>query len=249
MLALAPDNAWAVGEYEQDGPQGRIYRTLVVHWDGQAWAVVPSPSPDAGLNYLSAVAGTAPDDLWTVGVSTTPTPDGPRGLTLTLHWDGQTWQTVPSPNIGAHTNTLSSVTARARDDVWAVGAATGDSRISTAQPLVLHWDGQTWAALPGPAAGPGALTLAQVVTAGDGTVWVAGWSTPPTPDGTLGPGQALLASWDGQVWHQPAVAPPGQGSGLTLLTAAGPHDLWALGTYTNNGPTQPLVLHYTGACP
>ena len=37
VAALGPNNVWAVGT--------TITGTLVEHWNGAAWSVVPSPSP------------------------------------------------------------------------------------------------------------------------------------------------------------------------------------------------------------
>src|SRR3954468_2399711 len=59
IKAFAADDAWAVGDTGN--------RTLVMHWDGLAWSVVPSPNPDPNVNILHAVAGVAGDDLWAVG--------------------------------------------------------------------------------------------------------------------------------------------------------------------------------------
>jgi hypothetical protein len=47
-------NAWAVG-YTNNG------NTLIVHWNGTAWAQVPSPSPPPGSN-LTGVGATSPSN-------------------------------------------------------------------------------------------------------------------------------------------------------------------------------------------
>lgn len=49
LLGLAintPDDIWAVGEWNPGVPPtatGR--RTLIEHWDGESWRVIPSPNP------------------------------------------------------------------------------------------------------------------------------------------------------------------------------------------------------------
>jgi hypothetical protein len=60
VVALASDDVWAVGT---DSIRG-----TVVHFDGNQWALVPSPSPD-GSGTLSDVAAESADHLWAVGTS------------------------------------------------------------------------------------------------------------------------------------------------------------------------------------
>src|SRR5215472_16536114 len=43
VTVLSPADAWAVGHYN---PIGGGNRTLALHWNGESWAQVPSPSPD-----------------------------------------------------------------------------------------------------------------------------------------------------------------------------------------------------------
>jgi hypothetical protein len=62
---IASDDIWAVGEY-YDRTTAR-FRTLVLHWDGGSWAVVPSANAGSENNQLSAVAAVGPGDIWAVG--------------------------------------------------------------------------------------------------------------------------------------------------------------------------------------
>lgn len=63
VKALAPDDVWAVGATVQGCC---YYRTLVLHWDGSSWSVVPSFSEGSGgrLLGIDALPG---GDLWTAG--------------------------------------------------------------------------------------------------------------------------------------------------------------------------------------
>jgi hypothetical protein len=60
---LSPDNAWTVGT------SGAL--TLIEHWNGHRWSIVPSPNSATGTpgdsDKLTAISGTGPDDLWAAG--------------------------------------------------------------------------------------------------------------------------------------------------------------------------------------
>jgi hypothetical protein len=71
VFAVAPDDIWAAGtaatRYTRSDPR----RTLVEHWDGTAWSIVPTPDADPQWNYLNGIGGlVGTDDLWAVGETT-----------------------------------------------------------------------------------------------------------------------------------------------------------------------------------
>jgi hypothetical protein len=129
VAALSAGDVWAVGSYSS-GPAGS---TLIEHWNGRAWKIVPSPNADGAAltSTLTAVAATSARDAWAVGWYLA------HGQTwsLTEHWNGTTWKRVPSPNPGAPASTaLTAVTANSATNAWAVGYdGTPD------QTLALHW--------------------------------------------------------------------------------------------------------------
>ena len=113
VAVLSPCNAWAVG-FSGDDNHGK---TLIEHWDGAAWTVVPSPSP-GNEDELNGVRALSSHDIWAVGES--------EGKTLTERYDGSSWTVVPSPSPSPSTDptifdTLSSVHAVSANDVWAAG--------------------------------------------------------------------------------------------------------------------------------
>src|SRR6266700_8135751 len=72
VSALAEDDVWAVGvSYNTERTLGP---TLIEHWNGSRWSVVPSPNPSSSVNRLNAVALVSPNDGWAVG--TAPTGSG-----------------------------------------------------------------------------------------------------------------------------------------------------------------------------
>ena len=66
VVALAPDNVWAVGSSSDvsDGPT----LTLIEHYDGSEWSVVPSPNvgPNSMFqsNRLFGITAVSPTDIW-----------------------------------------------------------------------------------------------------------------------------------------------------------------------------------------
>ena len=84
-----------------------------------------SPSPNAIGNTINAVTALSVNDAWAVGYQNDNNLNDSRSLTQ--HWDGLSWKTIPSPNPGNTpacnntANVLNAVTAIATNDVWAVG--------------------------------------------------------------------------------------------------------------------------------
>ena len=89
---LSANDVWAVGS-------GCYGYTLVIHWDGAAWSLVPSPNPfPSGTNELKGVAAVSPTDVWAVGAASGPTT---ALVSLIEHWDGSRWSVMPSPRPGS----------------------------------------------------------------------------------------------------------------------------------------------------
>ena len=117
--AISPTNVWAVGGSGDHviGLGGTPSNTLIEHWNGTAWSIVPSPSPGSN-GALTGVTESSPGNLWAVGYNT---PSGTGAQTLTLNWNGAAWVTVPSPNT-ANPSVLTSVsTSPGAAIVWASG--------------------------------------------------------------------------------------------------------------------------------
>jgi hypothetical protein len=167
ISALATNDVWAVGE------AGALSATFIEHFDGAGWEGVPSPSPGNGQNVLFGVTAVAPNDVWAVGFFVeAPNEDRPQ-KTLIEHWDGTSWQVVPSPNVGGpNTQTISNqlrgIIAVSANDIWAFGDtdAFGPENITN---LVLHWDGTKWTIVPTPNPNPRHINPIDDVIAG-GTV-------------------------------------------------------------------------------
>jgi len=137
---LAPDNAWAVGESFSGSGQNGL--TLIEHWNGTAWSIVPSPSPAVGAggdsNVLTSISGTGSDDLWAAGSENN---ENTATLSVLLeHWDGTAWTVATSPTPMFASQIATAITAISPDDVWVVGEQFTDSM----RTLAAHWDGTAW---------------------------------------------------------------------------------------------------------
>jgi hypothetical protein len=228
ISAFSPTDIWAVGSYYTATPSGSAEQTLTLHWNGSNWAVVPSPNASTFNNILTGVTVVAPNDAWAVGSYNTP-----LGVvfTLVMHWNGTQWSLVTHPD-PAHNGSqvLHDVTARAANDVWAVGE--WDAGIT--QVLIEHWNGSAWDIVE--ADQVGVLYGVSVVSAAN--VWAVGTRY----------GVTLVLRWNGTSW---AVVPSPNGSpdGNLLIdaTVTTANDIWAVGyQYTNGQPTQTLAEHWDG---
>lgn len=197
LLAVAgssPTNVWAVGMVP--GGTG----TLILHWDGRRWRVVPGAALGQYGGSLTAVTALASDDAWASGRA--------LGRALIEHWDGQRWQVSAGPTLPGDVSHLDGVTALSRTDVWAVGGSSTDPYPDAETALILHWDGHSWSVVPGPDSQESLFSVA-ALSARD--VWASGGST--------------LEHWDGRRWSAVPVAAGSSGA----LVATGPHELWSLG--------------------
>lgn len=231
-VAVATNDVWAVGEW-WDG----YNHTLTMHWDGTEWAVVPSIDP-YGVGWFYAVTAIATDDVWAVGYTASGSVNATR-VTLTEHWDGSSWQVVPSPNVPDWGNELWGVAAvgESRDDIWAVGVSS-DSYSPFQMPLSLHWDGSQWSmvALPEVQEGGG---LWSVAGTGLEDVWAVGvqftsvrnpiavhWNGPPcasvTPTATRSPTSSASATPYSSATASPSSTMPVPTSSGTPITSGTP---------------------------
>ncbi len=237
VAVLSPTDAWAVGEYTVDGYAAE--RTLIQHYDGTAWTIVPSPNRLTGtgrnqINSLRGVTAIAANDVSAVGY--TVSLDDPY-RTLTMHWNGAGWSIVDSPNYtfpGAY-NALLGVAAVASNDVWAVGGAPFAG--VGGRGLLLHFDGVSWSLRPGP---PNfefwaSSTRNGVVAVSAGDVWAVG--------------EYDAWHFDGTAWTVPVAG----AQFANDVDAAGPGAVWAVGSFGGvpsegdpYGP-YPIGYHFTGA--
>ncbi len=236
VVARTASDAWAVGSYNNSG----ITYTLIEHWDGSTWTVVPSPNVGTVGTSLTAVAALAANDAWAVGSARSEYSG--TGVVFILHWDGSAWRTVAAPAPGASSK-LTSLVALAADNIWAVGNyTTGADRT-----LVEHWDGTIWSVVASPnSTGSNSrnyLTAVSAQTASD--VWAVGWYF----DAALSGSRTLVEHWNGSTWTiVTSPNPRNHWNDLSGVTVIGTGDVWAAGSGTNSGDfyAHATLLHWNG---
>ena len=249
--AVSANDIWAVGSSSTLGPP--YENTLIEHWDGASWSIIPSPNPSGGnFNKLTGVAVVAANDIWAVGSYSGSTG---HSQTLIEHWDGSTWSIVPSPNVGPYGNYLSSVSAHSANDVWAVGATNNST-----QSLILHWDGISWSVVPSPNIADWMNQLQSVTTVAADDVWAVGvaYFTWYISDGDeITSSQTIIQHWNGTAWSIVPSPNPGDGNNyygtitnaLYGVAAVSASDVWAVGMYGKsdglNVINQSLIERYT----
>jgi hypothetical protein len=136
VVALAPNDVWAAGT-SMPGPTppppllDTPTITLIEHFDGTNWKVIPSPSvgPHSQFqsNQLWGITAVSAHDVWAFG-SVFPADGSGQESTLVLHWDGIKWKIVPSPspvNGNFRNDILFGGTVIPQGDLWLVGNEFG----------------------------------------------------------------------------------------------------------------------------
>jgi hypothetical protein len=227
--ALSPNDVWVVGD--QEGGNG-IFETLVEHWDGTAWTVVPSPDPGAAGNHLYAVDAVSPDNVWAVGQELT---GGVPDLGLVEHWDGHRWSVVSSPVLPTESVMLDGV-AVSGGQVWAVGEADS-SGVSGGRPLIEHEQGGVWSVPSLPIPHNQNWTNLWGVAVDGPTVYAVGTYVDDTTDNN----NSLVYQGVGNTWTIDPAPNPGSGSNiLGGVTAVAGH-AWAAGVYDNGNQELPFI--------
>jgi hypothetical protein len=233
---IAPGDGWAVGYSTSSSTD--LDSTLIEHWNGTSWSIVPSPDPAgaSGSSELDAIAAVSPTDIWAAG------DDLPGGGSISLlfeHYNGTSWTAVPSPGGGF----ALGLAALASNNVWMVGDV--DSQV----PISAHWNGSSWSMVTTPSvnAGPNPieeLTAVTAVTASD--VWASGWVGNVDNENKLEP---IMLHWTGSAWSVVTVPNPGsEGSRLNGITSDGADDVFAVGqTQEDNGSLLTLIEQFNGS--
>ncbi len=230
ITAVSANDVWAVGDYTNANGPGQ---TLVEHWNGTAWSIVPSANRPSTTHSLYAVAAVSANDVWAVGEYVLN--DNSDKGSLVEHWDGTTWSIVPSPSQPSSFNHLYGISVVSASDVWAVGYYGGQTG-TLQQTLVEHWDGASWSIVPSPNQGPSDNYLSGVAAISASDVWAVGYYVGDTT-------QPLEEHWDGTAWSVYGPSPGMSYSDTWAVAAVSTGDIWAVGAYEQNNQYS-LTEHY-----
>jgi hypothetical protein len=231
IVQTGSDRAWAVGSA---GTRG-----VVLRWNGARWHRTQLPFTNRSPA-LSAIAAVSRHDVWAVGTIREPGTDPALRVTnpVAIHWDGSSWSQVRLPHAGAFPESLASVSARASDDAWAVGA-TSDENASANPGLIYHWNGTRCSHVLPPFIGSGQNRLTGVTAPASDAAWVVG-----EDDG--GTGMPIALVWNGAAWSSDTLPTlPGDMGFMSGVVVLPSNDGWATGSYwssSRGGPSGPLVL-------
>jgi hypothetical protein len=204
VSASGPANAWATGDLKAT-PVGS--RLGVERWNGRAWQPIAAPARSlrpaverhetdhrGRAGRPDEVSAVSANDMWVVGTSRA-TLDQPanRQVTLAMHWNGKTWNSVrvPVPRLPRGGSLDSFIAATGPAGLWFAYVAF-DGNANLLSNGLLRWDGRKWHRLALPA--DVADSLNGAVQDGHGGLWVnaidqiyhysAGrWTRQPLPKG------------------------------------------------------------------
>jgi hypothetical protein len=168
VAAVSASDVWAVGDFQN---AQNVFRTLIEHWDGTAWHIVPSPSGAGVQAGLLSVAALSHTDVWAAGDSGTGT--------LIEHWNGSQWTVVPSPTPAAtQFNPVFGLAPVSAHNIWAVGQ-TQNATTGSPATLIEHWNGTSWSLVASPNHGSQATLAAAAADKTSGQTWAVGNFTEP----------------------------------------------------------------------
>ncbi len=239
VSAVSSHDVWAVG-IQNNGGGVTGNSTLIEHWDGSKWSVVPSPNASIEGDELYGVAAISTNDVWVVGYFENNAETAI--LPLLEHWNGTNWSIAQDPAVSSGVNFVKSVTAVSTNDVWAVGYVnnSGDN-----ENLIMHFDGTQWSILPTVPVSSDGNALQSVTSVSSTDAWAVGRKNINKGESS----STLALHWNGTAWSP--VASPNNGTltnSLWGVTALSSNDVWTVGLTAQppEGFNQTLIEHWNG---
>ena len=215
--------AWAYGILVREA--GRPFATLIFRRHGQGWEQVEAPQ----IGRVNRALAVSDADIWAVG-------DG-----CSLHWDGATWEKIPTAVINGSDPQFFGLAQFGADDVWTAGFAPV-RRYPQARGTVQRWDGSAWTDLPMPAVAS-FWSLSGIAGASPEDLWAVG----RVHDGQRS--DPLALHWDGRQWQRvPVPGVEGRSIQLSDIAVLSNGDAWAAGYKSSGGirTRQPFAVRWDG---
>jgi hypothetical protein len=235
VACLSASDCTAVGYYQTSGG---LIKTLVEHWDGNAWQIVSSPNPGVGVeSKLESVSCISASSCTAVGYYLA----GPGYSTLVERWNGTAWSVLTSPNAsGFANNYLYGVSCTSASACWAVGKKSvytpeEEAAGKESNALLERWNGSEWsiasASMPPP--------QLKGVSCFSATSCLAVSGLP----------EAWAERWNGTSWSYVFPASPSGGSSekLSAVACTAASSCITVGSYKVNGHTAPLAERWNGS--
>jgi hypothetical protein len=248
VAEISPENVWAVGY--QSRPSVGQGDTLIEHWDGRQWSIVPSSNgtqSEYRLNTLFSIAAVSANDIWAVG-RWDDTDAANKSGTLAEHWNGRTWSVVPDLGDQNRDGILWSVTVAGKQVL--AGGMIAD-RNSVDRAFLERWDGQRWQVVDTTALGPNAAHIMSLSATSEKNVWALveeyNMANP-----TVGYVMAV-EHWDGQKWSKapsPAWLVNTENTDVKYISqvfALDNGNVWIVGReFINSMTIRPIVAFWDG---
>jgi len=203
------------------------------------WTVVTAP-PTGQNATLEGVATVSDSDAWAVGFHSGAAFTNIGAKVLIDNWNGTAWSLVATPTTPGNTALLNAVSASSATDAWAVGRSQNNKSILGG--LALHWNGTAWSVSSSFSGALGAYAVGVADISPTDAYAIGNNSTIP---------RGHLAQWNGTTWSSVTVPlPPNAPTNTTLnaISADGPNDVWAVGTYLDsvNEQFETFSIHFNG---
>jgi hypothetical protein len=247
VTCWSASECWAVGWYS--GTQtNNAPQTLIEHWDGTSWTVVPSPNGDTRQDVLTGVACASASNCWAVGYHYSHMNEAGIFIyeTLVEHWDGSSWSIAASENTSATQNILYGVTCTSTSNCQAVGYTTANTPVGPFQTLIEQWDGVSWKIVASANTDPAHNNyLFAGACASSSDCRAVGYSNTPN----VGIALTLVQRWNGNTWaieSSPNVSTT-QNNAFFGVACPAASNCWAVGYNSASGVIQNLIEKWDGS--
>jgi hypothetical protein len=129
LSAISATDIWAVGQVRSSSTDANG-STLIEHYNGTAWSIVPSPTPHFDPT-LTGVAGRSATDAYAVGTEL-PSANGGPEQALILRWNGKSWIKDGDGTIGG--SPMAAATFPGATTEWAVGISSSEQGLILSHP-------------------------------------------------------------------------------------------------------------------
>jgi hypothetical protein len=230
-------SCFAVGQYSFPyRPNHPGEKTLVEHWDGTNWTVMPSPNrQDEQFSALNGVSCPSSTRCFALGSD--------LRTAFIEQWDGIRWSNVAMPTASAN-DELGAVSCPTTTSCFAVGDSSPQPG-EVQRALVEHWNGSRWTVMTGTPSPSNFDELNGVAC--------------PRPNNCFAVGseqftqRALVEHWNGHGTWTVMNGTPSPSDHTVLVGVSCPttkncfaDGIWSSGSNPQTRPQKALVEHWTG---